>query len=163
MPGNPNSPQVGVGFYKSLPVASQPAAQAIATKDGKVEAYGLHCKGVTSMARAQDPNSANSQFFLMRGIATHLDRQYSVWGTTVYGREALTKIKIGTKGETANFIPDQMEKVQIAADVPEEDRVPVQVLKTDSPAFKSYLKSLKAPDGSFPDICDIEIPSRLKP
>ena len=122
--------EIGVGFYKALPVATQPSSQAILTKDGKVEAFGLHCKGVTSMARTSDPNSANSQFFLMRDISEHLDAQYSIWGNTVLGHEHLTKIKVGSKGEDPNFIPDVMKKVQIAADVPAAERVKFQVLKT---------------------------------
>ena len=152
---------IGVGFYKALPVATQPTSQAILTKDGKVAAFGLHCKGVTSMARANDPDSGNSQFFLMRGTSPHLDTSYSVWGNTVAGHENLTKIKIGTVGETLNFIPDKMNKVQIASSA--SDYVPVQVLKTDSPAFKTFLKTQQNVDGSYPDICDIEVPSRLKP
>lgn len=152
--------EVGVGFYKALPVASQPAAQAMLTKDGKVEAYGLHCSGVTSMARSQNPNSGNSQFFLMRGTAEHLDREYSIWGSTVYGREHLTKFKVGTKGDDANFIPDVMKKVRIAADMPESERPKVQVLKASSPAFDQYLASQKNADGTYPDICDITLPSR---
>lgn len=162
-PRNPNAGEVGVGFYKGLPIASQPAAGAMATKDGKVSAWGLHCKGVTSMARAQDPNSANSQFFLMRGRSDNLNTAYSIWGNTVWGRETLTKIKEGTVGETDNFTPDRMDKVQVAADVPEAERVPVQVVRTDSPAFKNYLRSLKKDDGTYPDICDVEVPARLKP
>jgi len=152
--------EIGVGFYKALPVATQPSSQAILTKDGKVAAFGLHCKGVTSMARTSDPNSANSQFFLMRDIAEHLDAQYSIWGNTVLGHEHLTKIKVGSKGENPSFIPDVMKKVQVAADVPAGERVKVQVLKTDSPAFKNYLKTQKKSDGSYPDICDIRIPTR---
>ena len=152
--------EIGVGFYKALPVATQPSSQAILTKDGKVEAFGLHCKGVTSMARTSDPNSANSQFFLMRDISEHLDAQYSIWGNTVLGHEHLTKIKVGSKGEDPNFIPDVMKKVQIAADVPAAERVKLQVLKTDSPAFKNYLKTQKKADGTYPDICDIRVPTR---
>ncbi len=152
--------EIGVGFYKALPVATQPSSQAMLTKDGKVAAFGLHCKGVTSMARTSDPNSANSQFFLMRDIAEHLDAQYSIWGNTVLGHEHLTKIKVGSKGEDANFIPDVMKKVRVAADVPAAERVKVQVLKTDSPAFKNYLKTQKKADGTYPDICDIRVPTR---
>ena len=152
--------EIGVGFYKALPVATQPSSQAILTKDGKVEAFGLHCKGVTSMARTSDPNSANSQFFLMRDIAQHLDAQYSIWGNTVLGHEHLTKIKVGSKGEDPNFIPDVMKKMQVAADVPAAERVKVQVLKTDSPAFKNYLRTQKKADGTYPDICDIHVPTR---
>ena len=152
--------EVGVGFYKALPVATQPSSQAMLTKDGKVAAFGLHCKGVTSMARTSDPNSANSQFFLMRDIAQHLDAQYSIWGNTVLGHEHLTKIKIGSKGENPDFVTDVMKKVQVAADVPAAERVKLQVLKTDSPAFKNYLKTQKKSDGTYPDICDIRIPTR---
>ena len=152
--------EIGVGFYKALPVATQPSSQAMLTKDGKVAAFGLHCKGVTSMARTSDPNSANSQFFLMRDIAEHLDAQYSIWGNTVSGHEHLTKIKVGSKGEDPNFIPDVMKKVRVAADVPAAERAKVQVLKTDSPAFKNYLKTQKKADGTYPDICDIRVPTR---
>ncbi len=160
---NPQSGNVDVGFYKSLPLATEPIGQSMLTKDGKVKAYGLHCKGVTSMARTEIPNSANSQFFLMRATSPHLDAQYSIWGSTVYGREALTKIKVGSKSEDPNFVPDKMLKVRVAADVPPEEFVNVQVLKTDSPAFKTYLKKYRKEDGRYDDICDVEIPTRLKP
>ena len=162
-PRSPDKSQVGVGFYKAMPVASQPSTQAMLTKDGKVKAFGLHCKGVTSMARSSDPNSANSQFFLMRGTAGHLDAGYTVWGKTVWGHDVLTAIKVGTKGETADFVPDRMKKVLVAVDVPEEERNQIQVMKTDSPSFTRYLSTLKKADGSYPEICDIEIPSRIKP
>lgn len=156
------SGDIGVGFYKGLPVATQPTSQGMLTKDGKVAAFGLHCKGITSMARASDPNSANSQFFLMRDTSPHLDTQYTIWGNTVSGHDLLTKIKVGTKGDDPKFVPDVMKKVQVAADVPAAERVNVQVLKTDSPAFKNYLKTQKKADGSYPDICDIQLPSRVK-
>ncbi len=153
---------IGVGFYKALPIATQPTSQGILTKDGKVAAFALHCKGITSMARASDPNSGNSQFFLMRDTSEHLDTKYSIWGNTVFGHENLTKIKVGVKSDDPKFVPDVMKKVQVAADVAAGERVNVQVLKTDSPAFKNYLKTQKKADGSYPDICDIQIPSRVK-
>lgn len=161
--GNPTTGEVGVGFYNGLPVASLPSAQAMATKDGKVHAFGLHCKGVTSMARGTDPNSANSQFFLMRGKAEHLDANYTIWGNTVFGRENLTKIKIGSKGDNPSFVPDKMDTVRVAADLPESERLQIQVLDTASSAFKNYLRTYKKDDGSYPDICDIEVPTRIKP
>jgi len=153
---------IPVGFYKSLPIATQPSSQAMFTKDNKVGAFGLHCSGVTSMARTNDPNSANSQFFLMRGIAEHLDTQYSIWGQTVMGREFLEEIKVGTTGEIPGWVPDQMNTVRVAADVDAAERPTVEVLKVDSPAFANYLKTTKLEDGTFPDICDINVPSRTK-
>ncbi len=163
--GKENSPlgTVETGFYKSVPVASKPAAQAMMTKDGKVDAFGMHCKGVTSMARSEDINSANSQFFLMRAAYPSLNAKYTVWGETVWGREGLTKIKVGTAGETKNFVPDEMDKVRVAADVPATERINVQVLKTDSKAFATYVDSLKGKDGKYPTVCEIQVPARLKP
>ncbi|MGJ8561164.1 MAG: peptidylprolyl isomerase [Litorimonas sp.] len=146
--------QIATGFYKGLPVASQPISQAILTKDGKVAAFGLHCKGVTSMARTEDPNSANSQFFLMRDKAEHLDAQYSIWGSTVMGHDYLTSFKVGVTGETG-FVPDQMNTVKIAADLPEGARPTVQVLDTTSDAFTNWIATQ-----SYDDVCDVQIPSR---
>lgn len=146
--------QIATGFYKSLPVASQPISQAILTRDGKVAAFGLHCKGVTSMARTTEPNSANSQFFLMRDKAEHLDTQYSVWGATVMGHDHLTSFKVGVVGE-GGFVPDQMNKVQIAADLPDGERPTVQVLDTTSDAFTNWIATQ-----SYDDVCDVQIPSR---
>lgn len=157
------SREIPVGFYKGLAVTTQPTEQADWTKDGKVAAFALHCKGVTSMARSSNPNSGNSQFFLMRGTATHLDAQYSIWGNSVWGREHLTKIKIGAKADDPAFVPDTMDKVRIGTDVPVAERVNVQVLDTNSIPFSNYLRTLKNADGSYPDICDIEIPTRIKP
>ncbi len=150
---------IDVGFFKALPIATQPIGQAFLTKDGKVEAYGLHCKGITSMARTSDPNSANSQFFLMRGIAEHLDASYSVWGNTVMGYKYLERPKVGTVGE-GDFIPDQMETVRVAADLSDETRPRVQVMKTNSLAFRAFLETQKTASGTYPDICDIVVPSR---
>ena len=151
---------IDVGYYKAMPIASQPIAQASATSDGNVGAFGLHCKGVTSMARTNDPNSANSQFFLMRAKAQHLDAQYTIWGNTVIGFEHLEKPVVGAVGQGLDFVPDQMNTVRVAADLPETDRPKVQVLKTSSPAFSNYLKTKKNADGIYPDICDIAVPTR---
>lgn len=157
-----NGGTIDVGFYNGLPVATQPAMQAALTRDGKVKAWGLHCPGVTSMARSGEPNSANSQFFLMRGPANFLDQKYSIWGNTVHGKDVLTKIKIGTKGEDLNFVPDQMKKVRIGSDMPASEQLNIQVLKTDSAAFKTYLNDYKTPQGQYADICDIDVPVRVK-
>ena len=151
------------GFYKAYPIATKPSSQAMLTKDGAVEAWGVHCPNVTSMARGEAENSANSQFFLMTGDAAQLNQAYSIWGTIVWGREGLTKIRRGVVGETANFAPDIMEQVRIAADLPEVDRIPVQVMRTNSTAFRLYLDSLKSETGKHPSVCDVEVPTRLKP
>ncbi len=156
--------EVETGFYKAFPIASKPGSQAFMTKDGKVDAWALHCPSVTSMARGgDDENSANSQFFLMRGTSRSLDTQYSIWGTTIWGREGLKKIKAGEIGKDEGFVPDIMDKVEVAADIPKSGRINVQILRTDGAAFDKYLENLKSASGKYPDICDIQIPVRLKP
>jgi peptidylprolyl isomerase len=54
-----------------------------------------HVRGVCSMARTNDPNSANSQFFICLDDATFLDRQYTVWGEVTEGMENVDKLPKG--------------------------------------------------------------------
>ncbi len=54
-----------------------------------------HERGTLSMARSQDPNSANSQFFICFEAASFLDRQYTVFGKVIEGMEYVDKIKRG--------------------------------------------------------------------
>ncbi len=54
-----------------------------------------HVRGVCSMARAQNPNSANSQFFICLDDATFLDRQYTVWGVVKSGMEHVDALPKG--------------------------------------------------------------------
>ena len=58
-----------------------------------------HLRGTLSMARSQDPNSANSQFFICFKEASFLDRQYTVFGKVIEGMEFVDKIK---RGDEAN-------------------------------------------------------------
>ena len=71
-----------------------------------------HVRGVCSMARSSNPNSANSQFFICFGDATFLDRQYTVWGKVTEGMEIVDTIK---RGEPVRQ-PDKIAKLQVAAD-----------------------------------------------
>ena len=76
-----------------------------------------HVRGICSMARTNDPNSADSQFFIMLAASPHLDRQYSVWGRTVSGMEHIDAIKKGERGSGSVSDPDHIVKMQVAADV----------------------------------------------
>src|SRR3990167_9437573 len=63
-----------------------------------------HVRGVCSMARAQSPDSANSQFFICFDDATFLDKKYTVWGKVIEGMETIDKIKRGEPVQN----PDKM-------------------------------------------------------
>jgi peptidylprolyl isomerase len=69
-------------------------------------------RGTLGMARAQSPNSADSQFFIMFANGDFLNGQYTVWGQVVEGMEFVDKIKRGEP--PAN--PDKIVKLQVAAD-----------------------------------------------
>ena len=71
-----------------------------------------HVRGVCSMARAQNPDSANSQFFICFDDARFLDRQYTVWGKVTEGMENVDKIK---RGEPVRD-PDKIVSLKVAAD-----------------------------------------------
>lgn len=71
-----------------------------------------HGRGVCSMARAQNPNSANSQFFICFEDAGFLNRQYTVWGQVVEGMENVDQIK---RGEPV-VDPDKIVSMKVAAD-----------------------------------------------
>jgi len=76
-----------------------------------------HVRGTVSMARASDPNSADSQFFIMFAPAPSLDGKYTIWGEVVSGMDNVDKIKKGDparNGAVTN--PDTIIKMQVAAD-----------------------------------------------
>ena len=74
-------------------------------------------RGILGMARSSDPNSGDSQFYIMLGDAPWLNNQYTVWGQVADGMEFVDNIKKGSgqsgsvKGE-----PDKIVRMQIAAD-----------------------------------------------
>lgn len=67
-----------------------------------------HNRGVLSMARSSDPNSANSQFYIVFENAPHLDREYTAFGKVISGMEFVDKIK---KGDGANGSVDNPDKI----------------------------------------------------
>jgi peptidylprolyl isomerase len=71
-----------------------------------------HVRGVCSMARAMDPNSGDSQFFICFDDARFLDRQYTAWGQVVEGMENVDKVK---RGEPVKD-PDRILTARVAAD-----------------------------------------------
>jgi len=72
-----------------------------------------HVRGVCSMARSQNPNSANSQFFICFADAGFLDKQYTAWGKVIEGMEHVDKIKRGEPVQN----PDKITSLRVVADV----------------------------------------------
>ncbi len=148
-----------VGFIKSLPVMSQSMMLAPMTKDQMVSAWGLYCQGVAGMARDSDPNSGNSQFFLMRAPFPSLERNYTAFGRVISGMEAVTAIKVG---EPVAEPQDYMERVRLLADLPEKERPRVRVIDPNGAWFKAEVARVRALKGTAFSACDINIPVEVK-
>ena len=146
-----------LGFYKALPIASQPDDMMAITKDQKAAGWGLHCKGVTAMARATAPDSANSQFYLMRSTYPSLDKRYTIWGRVIWGQEIVDGLAVGEPPP----IPDKMTTVRIAADMPAAERAPLYVLRTDGKDFAGEIEDYRKKAGADFSVCDIPIPATV--
>ncbi len=145
------------GFYKTMPIETQPDQQMAVTRDGRASAWGLHCPGVTSMARADSPDSANSQFFIMRASYPSLDKRYTIWGRVVWGMEAAQALAVGEPPPQ----PDRMLQVRVAADLPPEERAPIFVLRSDSTDFRQLIERQRRERGADFSVCDVQIPARV--
>jgi peptidylprolyl isomerase len=108
------------------------------------------------MARAGDPDTANSQFFLMRDAYPRLEKQYTAAGRVIVGEDVVKAIKLG---EPPTPPLDKMITVRLASDLPPADRPTVKVLKTSSPAFKAIVDAARDDKGADFSICDVSVPT----
>ena len=75
-------------------------------------------RGVLGMARTQDPNSANSQFFITYADASHLNGQYTVFGEVIDGMDVVDRIKKGSPARNGLVSdPDRIIRMRVAADI----------------------------------------------
>ena len=118
-----------------------------------------HVRGVCSMARTANPNSANSQFFFMRQAYPSLDKRYTAFGRVVSGLDVVRAIKVG---EPVADPQDKMLKVQLLADMPAATRPKVRVIDPKGPWFKAEIANVRAKMGADFTACAIRIPSEVK-
>lgn len=147
------------GWVDALPVTSQLSALAVMTADRKVATWGNFCSGVLGMARAGDPDSANSQFFFMRQANASLDKTYTAFGRVLSGLDVVRNIKTG---EPVPDPQDKMLSVKLLADLPADKRPSVQVMDTRSAAFKALVAKRQAEMGAGFTNCDVDVPVQVK-
>lgn len=148
-----------VGFVKSLPVMTQSMMLAAMTKDQKVSGWALYCPGVAGAARDSDPDSANSQFFLMRAGYPSLEKRYTAWGRVIAGEDVVRAIKVG---EPVAEPMDHMERVRVLADLPEAERPKVRVIDPRGAWFKAEIERVRHMKGADFSACDVDIPAEVK-
>lgn len=147
------------GFVKSLPVISQAMSWSEMTADGKVAAWGSYCPGVVGMARGDEVDSANSQFFLMRQPYLSLDKRYTAFGRVISGLEAIRAIKTG---EPVAAPQDRMDRVRVLADIPASERPAVRVIDPAGPWFRGEIKRQRKDKGADFSLCDVNIPVKVE-
>ena len=148
-----------IGFLGSLPVMTQSSMLMAMTADNKVSGWALYCPGVAGMARGGEPDSANSQFFLMRQAYPSLEKRYTAFGRMISGLDAIRAIKTGEPVEEPR---DKMLKVQMLVDMPVATRPKVKVIDPHSAWFAAEVARVRNQMGADFTACAIQIPSEVK-
>ena len=152
-----------VGFVDGVPAARDPAS-------GKL--WMTHCYGMLGAGRGNDPASSNgAELYVVIGQAPRaLDRQLSSVGRVIKGMELLSAIPRG-KGplgffeDPARRVP--IKSIRLASEVPQAERTPIQLLRTDSQAFRDATEARRnrvddfysIPAGHI-DLCLVPLPTR---
>ena len=148
-----------IGFIGPLPVMTQSSQLMPMTADGRISGWALYCPGVAGMARGGSPDSANSQFFLMRQAYPSLEKRYTAFGRVIAGLDVVRAIKTG---EPVDPPQDVMTRVQVLADMPAASRPKVRVIDPRSPWFAAEVARVRASLGADFTACAISIPSEVK-
>ena len=155
-----------VGFIDGFPAARDPKA-------GK--AWMAHCYGMLGAGRNNAPDSSiGAELYVVTGQSPRsLDRQLSAVGRVVKGMEFLSVIPRGPEPMGFYEKPEQrapIVSIKLASDVPEAQRTPLQLLRTDSQAFIDATEARRnRVDGFYTipvghiDLCNVPLPVRASP
>jgi peptidylprolyl isomerase len=147
------------GFIGVMPVMSQPDDLMAMTADGRVTAWPIFCPGVAGMARSSDPDSANSQFFLMRQAYPSLNKNYTAWGRVLVGEDVVRAVKVGAPPADPQ---DKMITVRLGSDLPPDKRPKLYVIDTRTAAFKGLIDKARTEKGADFSVCDVDIPAEVR-
>jgi len=152
-----------VGFSGSFPAARDPAAG---------QAWLAHCYGMVGAGRSNEPESGNgTELYVVTGHAPRqLDRNIALVGRVVQGMELLSVLPRGTAPLGFYEQPGQhvpITSVRLAADLPEDERARIEVLRTDTATFAALVEArrnrrddwYKVPAG-YIDVCNVPLPVR---
>jgi len=145
-----------LGWFEGFAVQGQPDEIAAISEPPVAKTWALHCSGIASMARTDDPDSGDTQFFLMRHPRVGpegLDAKYTVWGRALTGLDVIRSIKAGpdeTDGRMPPAQADKLNKAVVVADLPESKRPTVYVRRTDGPEFAAQLAAAVAAGATDP-------------
>jgi len=147
---------------------------AVATNPNESKAWLTHCPGTLAMARNNEADSASSHFYFVIGQAPrYLDRIMTIFGRVVYGMQHIQAIQ-RTAVVDGEYAVDQRDfttivSMQLMSNVPEAERIIIEVENTDSAEFSGRLVKRRARDDAFfykkpppvLDVCQVPVRSRL--
>lgn len=151
-----------VGFIDSLPAG--------VSADGK-SVWHLHCTGAFAFGRNNEKDSASTEFYITLQPQRYLDRNLSVFGRVVQGMEHLQALRrVAPPQSEEDDMGETIVSIKVAADLPVEDRTPLEILDSSSDAFGAYVESRRnRPEEFFYyrpnyiDICQLPVPVRETP
>jgi peptidylprolyl isomerase len=153
------------GFIDGFAVAMDPKSN---------KAWLTHCPGVFAMARNDDPNSSRTDFYIVIGQAPrYLDRNLNIFGRVIFGMDVVQRINRGPALNNG-IIEDESAStriigMQLASDIPEDDRLFSYVMDTNSKAFRNLLKDRRKRQQRFfdtqpprvLDVCQVPVGGRI--
>ena len=155
-----------VGFVDGFPAARDPATG---------QAWLAHCYAMIGAGRGNEPDSGNgAELYVVTGHAPRqLDRNIALVGRVVQGMELLSTLPRGTGPlgfyeQPSQYVP--IRSARLAADLPPGERLPLEVMRTDTPTFAALVESrrnrsddwYRVPAGHI-DLCNVPIPVRPRP
>src|SRR5581483_1090768 len=154
------------GFSQGFPAARDASA-------GKM--WLTHCYGMVGVGRDNAPDSGGGkELYVVIGHAPrHLDRNVTLVGRVIKGIGLLSTLPRGTGALGFYEKPDQVipiKSIRLAADVAESERTPIELLRTDTPAFAAFVQSRRSrreewfidPVGHV-EVCNVPLPARTPP
>lgn len=148
------------GFVKGFPAARDAAAK---------REWLVHCYGAFAFGRNDGADTASTEFYVTLAPQRYLDRNLSVFGAVRQGMQYLQGLP---RGDAAGGIISEPEKrakftIRVAADVPQAERTPLQVMKTTSASFRELIEARRnRPEAFFKfrpdhtDVCAVGVPVR---
>jgi peptidylprolyl isomerase len=143
------------GFIGVFPFQSEPQDVAVKLKRPP-RAWGAYCPGALGMGRQDAINTANSEIFFMREASRRLDHDYTMVGMTVAGLDVIRALNVGEPPAS----PDLMTRVRVWRDVPSLERPRLDVMNTESPAFRDIIAQARVAKGADLSVCDVAVPTR---
>lgn len=151
-----------VGFAQGFPAGRDPETK---------EAWLAHCYGTIGAGRGMEPNSSNgAELYVAIGPSRQLDRLMTTVGRVVKGMEFLSAHPRGTGAlgfyeDGKQLVP--IQRVTLAADLPAEQREPLEILRTDTPTWEALVESRRnRPEefflrkAGYIELCFVPIPVR---